>query len=282
MRSEWILGAAALAVGLTACGGDDGGGEAAGEDMGAVEATYTCNTATRRAESDLPAPAGGFTCGGEPAFVTLTTNRGRSYDVFAYEASHPLATADDAFPCAHFQPEDGSTLVGVMQAPEVDTQACSKAGVRPWHSVKWDTAKASCEAIGWRLCSKEELLRSCAGPDNTAYAFGRTFEGGICNFREAYTGPNADEPSEAPAAEFSDCHAGEGVFDANGNLWEWSSERDANDSRARFYHGAGWKTIAQRHQDEAQVCEVESRLPGLSAASFASEYVGFRCCRDSQ
>ncbi|MCA9545223.1 MAG: SUMF1/EgtB/PvdO family nonheme iron enzyme, partial [Myxococcales bacterium] len=258
--SELILGTAALAMGLSACGGDDGGGGSEPvADMGAVAESFTCNTATRRAESDQPAPAGGYACAGEPAFVTLTTARGRTYDIFAYEASHPLASADDAFPCAHFQPEDGSTLVGVMQAPDVDAQACSQAGVRPWHSVKWDTAKASCEAIGWRLCTKDELLRSCQGPDSTAYAFGRQFEGGKCNFREAYTGPNAEDPSEAPAGQYAECTAGEGVFDANGNLWEWSSERDANDNRARYYHGAGWKTIAQRHQDEAQVCDVESR-----------------------
>ncbi len=279
-RFSWWM-APALAVGLTGCGGDDGGGGTTAEaDMGQAAASFTCDEALRRAVPDQPAPADGYTCAAEPAAVQLTDTRGRTFEVFAHEASHPLADADEAFPCAAYAPADGQALIGVMKAPAAAAGACSTAGVRPWHSVPWADAKAACERIGWRLCAGDELLRACQGPNGTAYAYGSTFDGGACNFRESYTAPGASGPSEAPTGALAECTAGEGVFDANGNLWEWTADRDANDDRTRFYQGAGWKTIAERHRDTDQVCEVTSRIPGLSAASFASESVGFRCCRD--
>ena len=86
--------------------------------------------------------------------------------------------------------------------------------------------------------------------------------------------------SVAPSGHFAECVSGEGVFDLTGNLWEWSNKRDESDGSTRFYHSAGWKTIAERHRDTDQVCTIDSRIPGFSARSFAKEFVGFRCCRD--
>ena len=230
---------------------------------------YSCNETTRRAdvESDL-------TCDNEPEFIIIEDS-GRRFEIFKYEASHPLASSLWAFPCA--------TVIGdKYEAPNKPTEACSRPNVIPWHSVRWADANAACENIGWRLCRREELVRACQGPSGQLYTFGSQFEGGACNVRDAYRDPGQNSSTVAPTGHFTDCVSTEGAHDLTGNLWEWSDDRDEADGSARFYYGAGWKTIAERHRDRDQACDIESRIPGVSARSFIKEYVGFRCCRNAQ
>jgi|GEM_PF-1885944 len=271
MRNVILL----AALGLWACDGDDSdAGTETLEDVG-VEASdmgpqeVVCNMSTRRAEL-----TGELACGGEPEFVRVIDN-GRAFHVFKYEASHPLATATDAFPCA-------ATLGETFQAPDVPTEACSVPGVIPWHSVKWKDAEAACEAIGWRLCEEEELIRACEGPDGDRYTFGPTFQPGTCNVQDAYRPEGSEFSSVSPTGYFEDCISTEEAFDLTGNLWEWSNKRLDSDGDARFYHSAGWRTVAERHRDSDQVCTVETFLRGFSARSFYAESVGFRCCRDDE
>ncbi len=253
---------------------EDGGGEtitladAAMNESDGPPAAPTCNETTRRADIEGP-----FNCAGEPEYVEVV-DRGRPFHIFKYEASHPLANADRGFPCA-------VTIGETYEAPEGDTQACSQAGVVPWHNVRWAEANEACEAIGWRMCSRQELVRACEGPSGYAYTFGPTYENGKCNVREAYRTNPEMAGTVAPSGYFEDCVSSEGVHDLTGNLWEWSNERDDSDGSTRFYHMAGWKTIAERHRDTDQVCTVDSRIPGFSARSFMKEYVGFRCCRNA-
>ena len=266
-----ILLVAAFALG---CGGEseDGSMGSTSPDAGGL-AEASCNETTRRAEL-----AGPFTCATEPEFIEVT-DQGRPFHIFKYEASHPLADSALAFPCSSTA---GTVEDPLYEAPQESTQACSVAGVIPWHSVRWSDANDACEAIGWRLCARAELLSACQGESGNAYPYGAVFQGGKCNVREAYTtGPDMT-PTVAPAGQFAECVSEDGIHDLTGNLWEWSSERDDSDGNARFYHAAGWKTIAQRHDDIAQACDVDSRIPGLSARSYLAESVGFRCCRDAQ
>lgn len=261
-----------LAGGLLACG-PAGGGDSdptviSQQDAGPDAAMVICNEGRRRAEG----VEGPLTCAGEPAFVELE-DRGRPFHIFTYEASHPLADADRAFPCAETQGD-------IFEAPEVSTEACSTAGVSPWHSVRWRDANAACEAIGWRLCSSAELTRACGGASGSSYPYGQAFETGACNVREAFLPDGAEMASVAPTGHFGECISADGAYDMTGNLWEWTNERDDMDPDARVYQGAGWKTVAERHRDIDLVCDVTSQLGGFSAPSFARATVGFRCCRE--
>ncbi|MEZ4473729.1 MAG: SUMF1/EgtB/PvdO family nonheme iron enzyme [bacterium] len=262
----------ALLIALLAQACDDGGGESAqSADAGPgadAEQGVVCNEAKRRAE--LPEDPGTLACAQAPETVRVG-----GIEVFKYEASHPLATEDVAFPCADQRQVD-------FAAPAVPTEPCSIAGVRPWHTVKWEDADAACKAIGWRLCSSAELTRTCGGEEGFTFAYGPTFQAGKCNVREAFRAEGSETSSEAPTGHFTDCESPSGAFDVNGNLWEWVSDRDEADSRARQYQGAGWRTIAQRHQDANQACATETLLRGFSAPSFANRDVGFRCCRSAQ
>lgn len=274
MHRSRAVGLAALTLlTLGACAGDGGGGGGDPtviqmQDAGPDAATVVCNEGRRRAEGI----EGPLSCAGEPAFVELD-DRGRLFHMFTYEASHPLATADQAFPCAANDP--------VIEAPEVETEACSLAGVQPWHSVRWRDADAACGAIGWRLCSSAELTLGCGGQDGLSYPYGQAFETGACNVREAYLPPGSDVATSAPTGHFDACVSPDGIYDMTGNLWEWTDERDDQDPDARVYQGAGWRTVAERHRDVDLVCDVTSDLGGFSAPSFARATVGFRCCREA-
>lgn len=274
------IGAALLGgAGLWAAGCTDGGGSG-GDDGGQVmldaevqpdaAAPLDCDSFGRQVEGI----EGPLACAGEPDYIEIET-AGRRYHIFTYEASHPLADADRAFPCARSQ---GMTL----EAPGVETEACSVEGVRPWHSVTWADARAACRAIGWQLCSVDELERGCGGSRTTSYPYGDTFQTGYCNVREAFRVEGTEFATEAPTGAFPDCVSEDGAYDLTGNLWEWVAEAGTVDNPdARTYQGAGWRTVAERHRDTDLVCTVQSELSGFSAPTFASNTVGFRCCRDA-
>lgn len=282
MRGWMTMSAVCFVLPMGGCGAD-GGGDAA--DLGSVVADAAVGAADAVVASDaageicdeathvanIPGP---FECPRPPSTKTIT-GAGKTYEIFQFEASHPLATETLAFPCAQ---SDGEGF----EAPDTPTPACSVKGVRPWHSVDWQQATAACEATGdgWRLCTKAELIRACQGPEGNTYTWGDQFDAKKCNLREVYLAPDAPRTSEAPTGEFAACRSSEGVADANGNLWEWAADRVASDPRRHYYVGAGWKIIAQRHDEGAQTCDTETLVPGISGETYSSGFVGFRCCRD--
>jgi formylglycine-generating enzyme required for sulfatase activity len=213
-------------------------------------------------------PPGPYLCPAPPAFVTISAGA-RSWQMFTYEASHPLATAAAAFP--------GAVSTGPDHpAPAAPAEACARAGVRPWHTVTWAEADAACARIGWRLCTGDELRRACEGPEGHAYTWGDVFDGTACNLREAFTDA-AGTTSEAPSGRFPRCVSAEGAFDLSGNLWEWIAAEGGDE---RTYQGAGWRIIPERHRDSDLTCAATTRLTGGDAATYAHPDVGFRCCRD--
>lgn len=276
-RALWAMALACALVAGPGCdsgGGGDGGGEPEmidEPDMApAPPPEVECNEGRRRAVN----VEGPLTCASDPDYVELTDRGGRVFHIFTYEASHPLATIELAFPCAVSRGD-------LFEAPDVPTEACSRENRRPWHSVRWSEANAACEAIGWRLCSAEELGWACGGQGGNAYPYGSMFQQGNCNVRESYTAPGSEFASAAPTGFFKRCVTPEEVYDLTGNVWEWTNERDAMDGEARMYQGAGWRTFQGGHLDSSLVCDETSRLGGFSAPSFVGPHVGFRCCRDA-
>jgi len=231
-----------------------------------------CSSETGRAVRPGP-----FRCAQPPRSVLIESNTHR-YRIFTYEASHPLATRERAFPCAR---EAGESTA--FMAPDETTEACSVGGVRPWFNVLWRDAKAACEQIGWRLCTGSEYTRACGGPGGFAYTFGALFEQGMCNLREAFRVEGRMFASESPTGFFERCVSAEGIYDMTGNLWEWNADQGNEfSSEARFHQGAGWRTVAEQHRDGDMQCSRTMTIPESSAAMHHSSMVGFRCCQTVQ
>ncbi len=183
-----------------------------------------------------------------------------------YEASRPDAT-------------DSST-------GSDESYATSRAGVKPWKLDEQSEASAACAAADKRLCTAEEWYTTCIGPGETAYAYGDDYEATTCNGIDA--GCDCESGSETcecddhggpyagcyydcggsygmePTRSRSGCTNDYGVWDINGNLWEYV------DSSAEYPVRGG----AYNCGDSASFhrCDYE---PGWNPSAR-----GFRCCKD--
>ncbi|MBD3305746.1 SUMF1/EgtB/PvdO family nonheme iron enzyme [candidate division KSB3 bacterium] len=88
-------------------------------------------------------------------------------------------------------------------------------GALPVTNVTWHDAKALCEAEGKRLCTAEEWVQACRGPQGLRYPYGQEYDGTKCHAESQVDAPLkiGDTPST--------CVSGYGVYDLNGNVWEW-------------------------------------------------------------
>lgn len=142
-----------------------------------------------------PNPQGNITCPDDMVTVAGV------FCIDRYEASRPDATAS-------WEGSDGS---GAKSVP----------GVIPWQVVDNATAEAACRAVGKRLCTPEEWLLACEGPDGTVYAYGDAYEPTTCNGIDAF-GPWPEYWlfHLMPTGSFPNCTNEWGIYDINGNLWE--------------------------------------------------------------
>jgi hypothetical protein len=149
-------------------------------------------------------------------------------------------------------------------------------------------ADAGAEA-GKRLCSIDEWMRACGGPEGTIYPYGDSYDPGACNdtrathpvvdvFGAATTWSDAqlNDPrlnqlpdSLAPAGANPGCVSAEGVFDLHGNLHEWVDDPNGT-FKGGFYvdavlNGPGCTYTTTAH-----------------SAGYRDYSTGFRCCRDPE
>jgi formylglycine-generating enzyme required for sulfatase activity len=185
-----------------------------------------------------------------------------AFEIYAYEASRPGATADVAG--LDLVPDDG------VQA-FVEARSCSRPGVRPWSDVTWAEAEVACRAAGARLCRRDEWTLACGGPEGRPFPYGASYDGGACNGGAHDADPAApgDQDAPLPAGALAACEAG-GVFDLSGNLKEWTD--DLVDGQ-RPVRGGGYAS----NVPEGLAC---GQLGDLKPAELRSANIGFRCCRD--
>ena len=190
----------------------------------------------------------------------VRTVSGQAYDfyVYAYEASRVDAT--------------GASVGGS------NARACSRSGVRGWEDIAFTQAQAACQAAGMRLCKvtrngsgvvmRDEWGAACGGASQTVYPYGNSYGATTCDGRD-YSDPDAQLPTGALAG----CTTPDGVFDASGNLAEWTDDPHGMTSDGRQAYtlrGGSYDTIAS----------------GLSCGfmfdtvplDFVFPDTGFRCC----
>jgi Sulfatase-modifying factor enzyme 1 len=142
-------------------------------------------------------------------------------------------------------PTGGATTWSPYKNPDsTPVRAVSIGGAVPQAYIDADQAEAACEASGKRLCSDDEWLRACQGPNDYTYPYGDTREPGVCNdgraespviqlfgTTDAWIWTQLDNAcidqlpdSLDPAGSNPGCVTSEGLYDMMGNLHEWTSD----------------------------------------------------------
>ncbi len=189
-----------------------------------------------------------------PEDMILIEASGRRWCIDRYEASRSDATA-----------ESQGTNLGA---------ALSRPGVMPWSGVSWEQAAQACELAGKRLCTVDEWMTSCKGPDQTVYPYGDEYVPDACNGIDAHgedaTGRKIFYPE--PTGSFERCTNGFGVYDMSGNLWEYTAR--AGEPRPRI-NGGAYNCI-----DSATLHRCEHLQLHDGGYSDPRSNGGFRCCKD--
>jgi hypothetical protein len=172
-------------------------------------------------------------------------------------------------------------------------RAVSKSGTIPQGYISGKQARATCVASGKRLCTAEEWVRGCKGPDNTVFPYGPERRARVCNddirrvhpvaeiaqrvglppeqwWREGMNNPliNQLPNSLLSTGDRAQCTNGYGVFDMVGNLHEWIDDPDGT-FRGGFYMDTS---------RNGQGCEYATVAHDFGYHDYST---GFRCCRDA-
>lgn len=148
-------------------------------------------------------------------------------------------------------------------AGTVNSYATSRAGVFPWTNVTYEEAEAACQNAEKRLCSPDEWEKTCKGPDQTEYCYGDDYQPQTCNGIDAFGRENFHM---LPTGSMPDCTNEYGIFDMNGNVWEFDSTAEG---RVR---GGAYNCI---DSESLHLCGYYQKF-GTGARS----NVGFRCCKN--
>lgn len=172
------------------------------------------------------------------------------------------------------------------EVPTEGGKAASVEGEVPQGYISAVQATSACEAAGKRLCTSEEWLRACQGPDGTTYPYGNSYDATACNTSRAEhpvvsywgndpnmwdsthmndPGINQQEDTVDPAGANPKCVSSEGVFDMHGNLHEWVADASGT-FRGGFYadasiNGSGCLYVTTAH-----------------SVDYHDYSTGFRCC----
>jgi len=153
-------------------------------------------------------------------------------------------------------------------------------------------AKALCESVGKRLCSVDEWINSCEGPEGAKYPFGNelpdlrytTPENAPCNYAQWYIGRNElaiqrRDPNEFERLWQGDrsgergCVSASGAEDMMGNVEEWVSCRkrraDGRVTESMCLMGRFWS--------EPRTCNQVLRTHDPKYFDYET---GTRCCAD--
>lgn len=131
----------------------------------------------------------------------------------------------------------------------------------PRTSVNWEDASSLCRKEGKRLCSNEELVQACKGPEDWNYPYGAGYALGYCQVADGKLTRGVGRPA---------CRSWWGAYELVGNAWEWTSTPTPN--------GSSYLTAGGTFDGGPDV-----RCGRTSRSFFRDnryEAVGFRCCED--
>ena len=179
-------------------------------------------------------------------------------------------------------------FAGAQLQERVAGVAANELDAVPQGYISGEVAQDACNAAGKRLCTTDEWLRACRGPNDRTYPYGYAYQPGVCNEGRSVhpvielfgTGAtfNATELNDpllnqlpdslAPSGAYTGCVTDEGVYDLHGNLHEWIDD-PAGTFRGGFYVDA---TI------NGPGCTYRTTAHTFDYHDYST---GFRCCMDA-
>jgi sulfatase modifying factor 1 len=164
----------------------------------------------------------------------------------------------------------------------------NKIGALPRYMASWTEAKASCEAIGKRLCADTEWTLACEGPERQPYPYGDGYvrDDRACNIDKPYIWPHPEriydtrrqddelarlDQREASGSRIA-CVSPYGVHDMVGNVDEWVvNESQAGKPFRGGLKGGYWGPVRTRCRP----------MTTAHDETFRYYQIGFRCCGEA-
>ena len=131
----------------------------------------------------------------------------------------------------------------------------------PKDMVSQEEAANICKKEGKHLCSIEEWQAACRGKDNFKYSYGNSYKQNKCN---------TNTKTAKRSGRKTQCRSWYGMYDMNGNLWEWTSSTSKQHPDKYLVAGGAWNT-----NNESRC--TESKFSFYPQNQYPS--VGFRCCK---
>jgi hypothetical protein len=138
----------------------------------------------------------------------------------------------------------------------------NKKGNVPVTYVSLYQAIDSCTAAGKRLCTSDEWIRACSGPNNDRYPYGAEYDINTC-----VTNDTVPRPSGSRRA----CRGYYDVYDMSGNIAEWTNSHSQKYSQYYNVMGGFWESGSQSSCYDIRFSYYPQNRHNP---------VGFRCCRD--
>ena len=168
-------------------------------------------------------------------------------------------------------------------------RAVPARGVQPFGHVSAAGGELACANAGKRLCTSEEWLQACRGPEGTQWPYGSEYRPDACNDEypgrhpvidlfdtaegvwdpEHMNSPSLNQQPDTvdPGGAHPACVSAYGVYDMHGNLHEWVSDAGGV-FRGGFYADAERNGVG---------CEYATTAHGPRYRDYST---GFRCCAD--
>ena len=171
------------------------------------------------------------------------------------EAKYEMASDNICGTNAYPVPLGGKTVcVDAYEYP-------NKVDELPRDMVSQEQAASLCQQEGKHLCSLAEWQAACKSKDNTRYSYGDSYNKSKCNTETKAAVRNGRK---------SQCRSWYGMYDMNGNLWEWTSTTSKDHPNMYLVAGGAWNT------GNESKC-TDSKFSFYPQNQYPN--VGFRCCK---
>lgn len=167
-------------------------------------------------------------------------------------------------------------------------RAVPAKGVKPQVNISQEQAAEACAAAEKRLCTADEWVAGCRGPNGSAYPYGDRYQVSACNEGRASpvasvvgrAGGRLDDPRLAeasgtiePGGAFPKCVSAFGLYDMHGNVHEWVSDTSPRGPAFGVFLG-GFFVDAKLN---GEGCAYRTIVHGKNYHDYST---GFRCCKD--